>query len=108
MSRAGLIEHLFKIDTGSSRPWGRFTLATLTIILCIGVSHKVKTIISLAFTVASLVRRVMLLPLSIVALPSLPWIFIIRLKVHGTIRVSILNQSCHERPHVIAIMFEPP
>ena len=73
----------------------------------IGVSHKVKNITSFALTVASLVRRVMLLPLSIAALPSLPWVFIIRLGVLGTIRVSILNQSRHECPHVIAVVFEP-
>ena len=84
---------------------GRLTLMMLAIILCMGVSHKVKTIISLALTIAS---RVILLPLGVAALPSLPRLFIIRLGVVGTIRVSILNKSYHERPHVIAVAFEPP
>ena len=96
---------MFKIYTGSSSPWGRLTLATLTIILCIGVSHKVKTIIILALTIAS---RVILLPLCVAALPSLPRLFIIRLGVLGTIRISIFNESRHERPHVIVVAFEPP
>ena len=105
MSWAGLIQHTLKIGTGSAGLWGRFTLTTLTIILCIGVSHKVKTIIIFAVTVAS---RVILLPLSVAAPLPLPRLIVIRLGVFGTIRVSIFNQSCHERPHVIAVAFKPP
>ena len=77
---------------------GQFTLTTLTIILCIGVSHKVKTIISFALTVAYLVRRVMLLPLGVAALLSLSRLFIIRLGVLGTIRVSILTRATMSVP----------
>ena len=108
MSWAGLIQHTLKIGTGSAGLWGRFSLTTLTIILCIGVSHKVKTISSLALTVASLVRRVMLLPLGVATLLSLSRLLIIRLGVLGTIRVSILNQSRHQLPHVTAVALETP
>ena len=81
---------------------------TLNIILRIRVSHKVKTIISFALTVASLVHQVMLLPLGVAALLSLSRLFVIRLGVLGTIKVSILNQSRHQCSHVIAVAFEPP
>ena len=106
MSWAGLIQHTLKIDTGSASLWGRFTHTMLTIILRIGVSHKVETIISFALTVASLIRRVMLLHLGVPAVLSLARLFIIRLGVLGTIRVNILNQSRHECPHVIVVAFE--
>ena len=82
---------------------------TLAIILCIGICHKVQTIISFALTIASLTRRlVMLLSFSVAAPLPLPCFVILRLRVFGTIRVSILNQSRHECPHVNAVMFEPP
>ena len=51
-------------------------------------------------------RWVMLLPLGVAALLSLPCLVIIRLRVLGTSRVSILHQSCHKHPHVIAVTFE--
>lgn len=70
----------------------------LSIILRIGVSHKIQTIISFALTVASLTCRVMLLPFGIATLLSLSRLFIIRLGVLDTIRVSILNQSRHQLP----------
>ena len=79
----------------------------LTIILCVGVSQKIQTVIRLALTIVSMARRIMLLPSSVVALISLSRFFIIRIGVLGTIRVSVLNQSRHKCPHVIAVMLEP-
>ena len=52
-------------------------------------------------------RQVMLLPFGAAALLSLSRLFVIRLGVLGTIRVSVLNQSCHKRPHVIAVTLKP-
>ena len=53
-------------------------------------------------------RRVVLLPLGMSALLSLPCLVIVRLGVLGTIRVGILNQSRHQFPHVAAVALEPP
>ena len=65
----------------------------LIIILCIGVSHKVYIAISFAFTVATLTRRIMLLPLCIAALLPLTSLLLIRLRVFSTIRVGIFDES---------------
>ena len=62
MTWAGLIHHCLKTEFWPSKPRGRLSLAALTVILRIGVSHKIQIIISFALTVASLTRRVMLLP----------------------------------------------
>ena len=80
---------------------------TLAIILCVGVSHKVQTIISFALTTASLICRIMLLSSGAAVLLSLSRLVIIRLGVLGTIRVSVLNQSHHQLSHVIAVALEP-
>ena len=81
---------------------------TLTIVLRIGISYKIRVTISLTLVVAPLTRRVMLRPLGVATLLSLSQLFIIRLGVFGTIRVGILNQSCHQLPHVTAVVLEPP
>ena len=70
----------------------------LTIILGVGISHKVQTVISLALTIDSLIHRVVMLALGVATLLSLSRFFIIRLGVLGTIRVGILNQSSHQLP----------
>ena len=44
---------------------GWLPLTTLTIIMCIGVSHKVQAIICLAFTIVPMTCRIMLLPLGV-------------------------------------------
>ena len=76
---------MLKIGTRSSTPPGRFTLTALTIILGVGVSHKVQAIIRIALTVVPMTRRVMLLPLGTTILLSLPRLFILRLRVLGTV-----------------------
>ena len=63
--------------------------------------------ICLALTIIIVARRVMLLPLGVAALLSLPQFVIVRLGVLGTIRISILNQSSHKCSHVIAVTLEP-
>ena len=52
-------------------------------------------------------RWVMLLPLGVVALLSLPCLIIARLGILGTIGVGILNQTYHKCSHVIAVVLEP-
>ena len=107
MPWAGLIQKMLKINDWSFGLWGRSTLTTLAIILCIGICHKVQTIVSFALTITSLIRRrVMLLPSgATAALLSLSHLSIVRLGVLGTIRVSVFYQSRHEHPHVIAVAF---
>ena len=70
-----LIHALDKVDlTGAPdwgltlRPFGRFALTTLTVILSIGVSHKVQTIVCLALTIVPMTCRVMLLSLGVAVL----------------------------------------
>ena len=92
---AGLIHHLLKVEILPSKPRVWLSLTTLTIILRVGVSHKIQTTISLALTIAPLIRRVMLLPFGVATLLSLTRPFLIRLGVLGTIRVGILDQSRH-------------
>ena len=80
MPWAGLIQQMLKIHAWSSGLWGRSTLTTLAIILCIGICHKIQTIISLALTITTLIRRwVMLLPFGAAARLSLSRLFIVRL-----------------------------
>ena len=54
MLRARLIHHRFKIEFWPSKPRGWLSLAMLTIILRIGVSHKIQITISFALTIAPL------------------------------------------------------
>ena len=58
-------------------------------------------------TIVSMARQVMLLPFGAAALLSLPQLLVVRLGILGTIRIGILNQSCHECSHVIAVTLEP-
>ena len=107
MLRAGLIQHVLKINAWSFGLRGWPALTSLAIILCIGICHKIQVAINLALTITSLIRRrVMLLPFGVAALLSLSWHVIIRLGVFGTIRINILNQSRHECPHVIVVAVE--
>ena len=80
---------------------------TLIIALCIGVSHKLRGTISLAFIVPHLIRWDMLLTLGVAILLSLSWLVIIRLGVLGTIRIGIFDESRHELPHVIVVALKP-
>ena len=79
----------------------------LTIILRIGVRQKVKIILGLALTIASLTRRIML-SFCVATLFSFTSFLLIRLRVFSTIRVGIFDESRHELPHVIAVAFKPP
>ena len=90
MLRAGLIHDRLKIEFWPSKMRGRLSLAALTIILRIGVGHKIQITISLALNVAALTCRVMLLPFRVAALLSLTQIFIIRLGVLGVGNRSII------------------
>ena len=58
-------------------------------------------------TIIIVARQVMLLPLGVVALLSLPRFVIVRLGVLGTIRISLLNWSSHKCSHVIVVTLEP-
>ena len=71
---------------------------TQTVILRVGVSHKIQTVIRLALIVVSIARRVMLLPFGIVALFSLTRLFIVRLGILGTIRIDILTRAAISVP----------
>ena len=104
----GLVKQLLKSRTWSTLPRRRPPLTTLIIALCIGISHKLRATISLAFTIAPLIRRVMLLTLGVAVLFSLPCLFIIRLGILGTVRVGVLDQSRHQCTHIITIALEPP
>ena len=55
----------------------------------------------------SMTRRVVVLPLGVAALLSLPCLIIVRLGILGTIRVGIVHQCSHEGSHVITMTFEP-
>src|SRR3954469_3473222 len=71
-------------------------------VLHIGVSHKIHG--TIRFMLASNTAPwVMLLTSGVAVLLSLPCLFIIRLGILGTIRISILYQSGHESPHVSAM-----
>ena len=80
----------------------------LVVTLRTSVSHKLQTTVSLTFIITSLLCRVMLVTFAVAILLSLPCPFIIRRGILGTIRVGILDQSRHQRTHIIAIALEPP
>ena len=70
----------------------------LTVILGVGVSHKVQATICLAFTIVPMTCRIMLLPLGVAALLSLPGLVILRLGVLGTIRVAYFTRATMSVP----------
>ena len=100
------IRQAVRIRTWSSTALGRFTFTPLAFVLRIGISHKIQAIIHFTLTVVSMACRVVLLPLGMSALLSLPCLVIVRLGLLGTIRVGIFHQSSHESPHIIAVAFE--
>ena len=106
---AGLTHHLLKVEILPSKPRVWLSLTTLTIILCVGVSHKIQTTISLALTIAPPDSPgLCCCPLVLLLFFSLTRPFLIRLGVLGTIKVGMVDQSRHELPHVTAVVFEPP
>ena len=83
------------------------TLASLAIVLCVGISHKVHVTIRFTLASTTVACSVMLLTLGVVVPPSLPYLVIIRFGILGTIRISIFHQSGHEGPHVGAMTLHP-
>ena len=55
----------------------------------------------------SMTRRVVVLPLGVAALISLPCLIIVRLGILGTIRVGLRHQCSHEGSRVITMTVEP-
>ena len=58
--------------------------------------------------ITSLIHWVMLVTLAVAFLVSLHCLFFIRHRVLGSIRISILDESCHQRSHVVTVTLEPP
>ena len=81
---------------------------SLIVALCVGVSHKLQTTVSLTFIITSLICRVMLVTLDVAVLLSLICFFFIRHGILGTVRISIFDQGRHQLAHVITITLEPP
>lgn len=79
----------------------------LIITLNVGVSHKIRIIVRFALTVIPMASLVMLLSFCVNILLSLLQLLFVRLGILGIIIIGILNQSCHERSHVIVVTLEP-
>ena len=101
------IRQTVRIRIWPSTALGRFTLTPLALVMCISISHKVKTVVRLTLAAVSMTRRVVVLPLGVAALFSLPCLIIVRLGILGTIRVGILHQCSHKGAHIIAVVLEP-
>ena len=85
----------------------RPTLASLAIVLRVGISHKVHVTIRFTLASTTIACPVMLLTFGVVVPLSLPCLVLIRFGILGTIRIGILYQSSHEGPHVSAMALHP-